>query len=289
MPAVIQIKHISKHFGSVTALRGVSLEVPQGSIYGFLGPNGAGKTTTIRCLMDFIRPDSGVIKILGKDAHSNGVELKQSIGYLPASGSLYGNWSGQEHIDFAAKLRRVDPNPSLAKQLDLNLKTKVSLLSTGNRQKLMIVLALLGNPALLLLDEPTKGLDPILQAQFYQILADFKARGGTVFMSSHILPEAEKICDGVTVIKSGKIIAEETMESLRRKSIHRVSAIFKGSVNPKIFQLTSTEIVHSTKDSVELKVKGDINSVVQLVSRCNLLDLEVAHASLEELFLEMYQ
>lgn len=285
----VQLQGVYKHYGKVKALDGVSLSVEQGQIFGFLGPNGAGKTTTIRCLMDFIRPSKGEVKIFGHDSQESSVELKNLIGYLPADAYLYANWTGQQHLRFASSLRGSKPDESLAQKLGLNLATPVKQLSTGNRQKLSIALAMAGQPKLLILDEPTKGLDPILQSQLYELLTQYKRAGGTVFMSSHNLDEVQKVCGSVAVIREGKIVVSETLESIRRKSIHTVSAIFASPIKPEQFKLTNVEVLHSTSHSLTLKVKGDLNTVMKLLTKQKLKDLEVGHASLEEIFLEMYK
>src|SRR5665213_1808294 len=201
MPTAISVNKVSKKYGSKPALNDVSFKVSSGTIFGFLGPNGAGKTTTIRCIMNFIAADSGSIKIFDKKVDLNSQELKRDIGYLPSSDSLYRHWKVKDHLIFASKVRDVAVDYELAHNLELDIDAKVENLSTGNKQKIMIALALIGSPKLLILDEPTKGLDPILQNQLYDLLIEHRKNGGTVFMSSHNLPEVEKVCDSVAVIK----------------------------------------------------------------------------------------
>jgi ABC-2 type transport system ATP-binding protein len=289
MSNAIEVKSLSKQFGSFVALNNTTFSVPAGGIFGFLGPNGAGKTTTIRCLMNFISSDSGSAKIFGLDAKRDSVRLKSKIGYLPATEQYYENWTGQQHIEFVAGLRGVDAKSSLIETLEFKPQTKVKHLSTGNRQKLGIIMALLGDPDLLILDEPTRGLDPILQNLVYKILAEHRARGGTVFMSSHNLPEVSKICDSVAVIRSGAIVAEESLDSLRNKSIHHVDVTFDKHVDSKQFQTKGVTIASSANNSLNLRVKGDLNHTLQLIAKQPIKDLEVTHASLEEIFLEIYK
>ncbi len=287
--AAIEVKDLRKNFGKFTALDDTTFSVPAGGIFGFLGPNGAGKTTTIRCLMDFIRADGGTAKILGLDSKRDSVELKRKIGYLPAAEQYYENWTGQQHIEFVASLKGVKSESVLIRQLDFNPKTKVKHLSTGNRQKLGLVMAFLGDPELLIMDEPTRGLDPILQNQVYEILSDHRAGGGTVFMSSHNLPEVSKICDSVAVIRAGTIVAEETLDSLRNKSVHHVDITFDKHVDHKQFETEGVSVVSSAKNTVRLRVKGDLNDTLHLIAKQPIKDLEVSHASLEEIFLEIYK
>jgi ABC-2 type transport system ATP-binding protein len=283
------IVNVSKSFGSKRALHNISFAIEQGKVFGFLGPNGAGKTTLIRSLMNFIYPDSGAITIAGLDSRRDSVELKRRIGYLPSDGHLYGAWTGEDHLRFVSDLRGVALSHDTTNLLDVDTKTKVKHLSTGNLQKLGIAVALVGRPDILVLDEPTRGLDPILQNQLYELLADFRAGGGTVFMSSHNLPEVDKLCDSVAVIRDGKIIVEETLESLRHKNIHHVSVTFADKVEPNLFKLSNIEIVSASAQTYNLRVKGDLTPVIHLIARHQLTALEVSHASLEELFLELYR
>lgn len=286
--SMIVLKNVVKSYGSVRALDGVSIDVKRGDIFGFLGPNGAGKTTSIRVMMDFVRADKGAIKIAGLDSHKDAVKLKTKIGYLPADYYLYSNWSGDDHIRLVSSLKGSKQDLQYAKMLALNTRTKVKNLSTGNRQKLAIILALIGNPKILILDEPTRGLDPMLQNQVYDILRDFKSNGGTVFMSSHNLPEVEKVCDSIAVIREGKMVVEETLQSLRDKSIHTVNVVFGRPVRAKEFEQGAIKVLSSTPSSVSLRVRGDIGPVIQLLGHYHIKDIEVTHASLEELFLELY-
>lgn len=283
----VDIRGAHKHYGKAKALNGVSIKVEQGKIFGFLGPNGAGKTTTIRCMMDFIRPSSGSVKLLGLDAHDDSVDLKKRIGYLPAAAYMYGNWTGKDHLKFVSQLRGTKIDTELVTKLGLNTRAKVKHLSTGNQQKLAIALAFAGNPELVILDEPSKGLDPLLQNFLYNMLVEYRQAGGTVFMSSHNLGEVEKICDSIAVIRKGKIYVEETLSKLRQKSIHNISATFGRTVTPEQFEAPGVTVLHNSGQSVSLRVQGDIAKIMQAITSLPLKDLEVTHASLEELFLEM--
>jgi len=282
----IEIKDLHKQFGSVKAIDGATFNVPTAKIFGFLGPNGAGKTTTIQCLMDFISPTSGEVRVFGKNVHDNGVELRKHIGYLPSNTGLYDHWTGEEHIEFMAGLKGAAAQSELTKRLDFETGKKVKHLSTGNRQKLGIIMAFIGEPKLVIMDEPTRGLDPILQNELYEILAQYRAAGGTVFMSSHNLPEVEKVCDSIAVIRQGKIVVEETLQSLRSKNIHHVVAIFDKAVRPEQFKLTDVDILHHSGHAVTLRVKGNIDQLLHIILQQKVKDLEITHASLEEVFLE---
>jgi ABC-2 type transport system ATP-binding protein len=286
----IEVKNLKKYFGKVKALDGISFEVEQGEIFGFLGPNGAGKTTTIRLLMDFLRPTEGEIKLLGKDAKEDSVELKMQIGYLSPEDRLYKGWTGQEHVDFVRSVKgNSHKADKIAKDLELDLSRKVWQLSTGNKQKLSLVLAMMSDPDLLIMDEPTAGLDPILQERIYQMLDKIGHQGKTIFMSSHNLSEVEKVCSKVAIIKEGKLVATEHIADLKKKKMYSVMATFEGEFNSSVFKMDGVEIKDEHKDFVELVVKGDINQVVRELSQYKLKDLEIQRATLEDIFLEFYK
>ncbi len=289
MKAAIKVSDVSKSFGSSKALSNVSFTVQKGDIFGFLGPNGAGKTTLIRCLMDYIRADSGSIQVFRQDSRADSVRLKSKIGYVPADHNLYEHWTGHEHIAFVEEVRgssaRVD---SLIERLNFKVSVKVKHLSSGNKQKLALILALLGEPELLVLDEPTQGLDPIFQNEIYEILRDFQGSGGTVFLSSHNLPEVERICNRVAVINQGQLSTEQTLDDLRQVSTHKVVVHFAKNVARNAFNIDGVSLVNYEPRRVELKVQGPLDGVVKALANFTVTDLEVTHASLEEVFMGMY-
>lgn len=286
----IEIKNLKKYFGKKKAVDNIDLEINEGEIFGFLGPNGAGKTTTIRCMMDFLKPTDGSISILGLDSQKDSVNLKNKIGYLTSDIRLYDNWSGKDHLDFIQKFRgKSKILPSLIKRFDYNPKVKVKQLSTGNKQKLGLIMALMNEPKILILDEPTRGLDPILQNSFYETLLEFKEKGATVFFSSHNLSEVDKVCQKVAIIKSGKIVANESIESLKQKSIHMVYAYFNQEFKKSDFNFDGVEVVEKLKDGLVLKVKGNLDNLVKKLAHYKLKDLEISHANLEDIFLNYYK
>lgn len=289
MSVAIGIKDLTKRYSNGRGVEGVNLEVNSGEIFGFLGPNGAGKTTTIRCIMDFIRPQTGSIRVFGKDAQQDSVTVKRLVGYLPAENQLYPNWTGQEHIDFYIKTRGISENSNIAKRLGLDTSVLSHQLSTGNKQKLALTLALLGTPKLIVMDEPTKGLDPLLQQEIYDILREYRKQGGSVFVSSHNLPEVEKICDRVGVIKNGSIVANESMQNIRSMSIHVVSFTSGKAINSAEFAGKNVEILHHSGKHILMKVRGDLNTTMQRITAYPLKDLEVNHANLEDIFMEYYR
>ncbi len=289
--AAIDTTGLSKTFGSKQALSNVSFSVPYGSIFGFLGPNGAGKTTTIRCLMDFIRPSAGSVSLLGLDSRRDSTELKRRIGYLSSDSQLNPNWTGQEHIDFFEKIKGASANRAeLVKRLGLDLSTKVRSLSTGNKQKLAIVLCFTGDPQLLIMDEPTRGLDPLLQNELYDILTEFAGSKKTVFFSSHNLGEVERICDAVLLVKDGRVVEEKSMASIRDMKVHMVSATTSQAFDVRRLQaLPNVKVIAKTKTTIDLKIKGDFNLALRNLLMMKLTDLTVNHAGLEEVFLEQYK
>ena len=289
MIQAIKLQGVTKLYPNGKGIHDVSLTVEKGKIFGFLGPNGAGKTTAIRTIMDFMKPSAGTITIHGLDSHADSVKLKEIIGYLPADRQLYPSWTGEEHVDFYAKLRKVTPRNDIAKRLHLDLSQKVSQLSTGNKQKLALALALVGSPKLLVMDEPTNGLDPLFQQEIYEILQEYKHSGGTILLSSHNLPEVEKICDSVGVIKEGRMVAVESMQSIRDMSIHIVSITSKGILPIEQAGLANVEMTHKVKNHIMLKVRGDLNPLLKFVGRHVIHDIEITHANLEDIFLEYYR
>ncbi|MEI7818696.1 MAG: ABC transporter ATP-binding protein [bacterium] len=288
--SAIQIKQLNKAFGKKPILKSVSLTVPKGEIFGFLGPNGAGKTTTIRCMMDFIRGDSGSIRMFGLDSQDASLQLKSRIGYVPSDNHLNEKWTGAEHISFIASLRKVSTEmPDIIRRLNFDVVSKVKHLSSGNKQKLSIILALIGDPELLILDEPTQGLDPLFQNEIYDILHGLQNQGKTVFISSHNLAEVQKLCSRVAIIREGKIVAEEALDSLREISTHQVMVRFNKSVPESAFDLKGVTVIEYKPKEVTLKVHGELDSIIKLLAQYSVLDLQVEHVSLEEIFMELYQ
>jgi ABC-2 type transport system ATP-binding protein len=287
--AVFEVKNLKKYFGATHAVDGISFSVEKGKIFGFLGPNGAGKTTTIRCLMDFIRPDSGEIKIAGLDSQIDSVKLKKKIGYLSGNARFYEYWNARDHLNFQQALRGKSRIISeLAEKFSLNLKSKFGVLSSGNKQKLSLVLALMNQPEILILDEPTLALDPLLQNAVHLYLQAFAKRGGTVFMSSHNLTEVEKVCDRVGIIKQGKMVAVQKISDLKLARMYDVHIISEEKIDPKIFENENVKIVGHLDNSLTLKVKGEIQPLLVKLNNLKIKDLEINHVSLEDIFMELY-
>jgi len=239
--------------------------------------------------MDFIRPQNGEIQVFGLDSRNDSVAIKNTVGFLSSDSILYPKWSGDQYLAFLAKMRGPADMTSLIKRLDLDPSIQYRHLSSGNKQKLALVVAMYGMPKLLVMDEPTKALDPLLQQEIYTVLHEYRRDGGTVFVSSHNLPEVEKICDRVAVIKEGKIVANETMQSIREMAIHIISISTAAGIKQGDFELPNVEITHASEKHMLLKVKGDLNPVLHVLNKYKLKDLEVNHANLEDIFLEYYK
>ena len=286
----IEIKNLKKHFGKTRAVDGVSLEVKKGEIFGFLGPNGAGKTTTIRCIMDFLRPDSGQIKILDLDSEKDSVKIDSKVGYLPGAVRLYDGWTGEDHINLIGKIRKDSEfAKELIKRLDFDPNKKFFYLSSGNKQKLGLILALMTRPEVLILDEPTLGLDPLLQNEIYKILKELQSQGTTIFMSSHNLAEVERTCNKVGIIKNGKLVTVENIETLKRKAIYEVHLYFEGDFKRLDFEkIDGVKIISEFDNGIALTVKRDINPLIDELSKYQLKDVRISRASLDEIFLEHY-
>jgi ABC-2 type transport system ATP-binding protein len=291
---IIEINNLKKYYKSdfktIKAVDGVSFAVEKGETFGFLGPNGAGKSTTIRCIMDFIRPTEGEIKIFGLDAHENSVTLKKKIGYLPGNVKLNPKWTGTDHIKYVESIRgKSEIVVDLMDKLDFNPSKKFKQLSSGNKQKLGLILAIMNEPDILIMDEPTVGLDPLLQNSIYDILGELKKKGTTVFISSHNLPEVERLCSRVGIIKEGKMVAVETMRQLGEKKLHRIEIRFKDGFKKEDFEGPKVERIEELKDGLIITAGGDINPIVKKLAKHELKDVDITHASLEEVFLKFYE
>ena len=277
-----------KRFGEKRALDGISLDVEGGSIFGFLGPNGAGKTTMIRSMMDYIRLDEGSISLLGADAQADSADLKNKIGYLSSDIQLHKNWTAHDHIAFLGSIKGVGKSLALCQDFGLDIHVPVGKLSSGNKQKLAIALAFLGDPNLVIMDEPTRGLDPLMQNQLYDLLKSFASSGGTIFFSSHNLSEVQLLCDNVAVIRNGRVVISESMDEVLKLNVHYIQATATKPIKASDFKKLDIEIVKTAGNAIELKSKGDLNGVLHALAAYSLRDLEVRHATLEEVFMEYY-
>jgi len=290
MSSVIEIKNLKKYFGKLHAVDDISIEVNKGEIFGFLGPNGAGKSTTIRCMMGFNRPTDGRVKIFGYDMAVNPEAAKKQIGYLPGNVKLYDKWTGWDHIKFFESVRgKSDIVNDLIKRLDFNPDVKFRHLSSGNKQKLGLILALMHEPKLLILDEPTVGLDPLLQYEFHKVILEMRDRGTTVFISSHNLPEVEGLCERVAIIKKGQLVAVENIKTLGEKKLHKIEVRFKDKVLADEFKINGVSKIEQIGGGLSITASGDLNPILRIISRHIVADIGVTHASLEDVFMKFYE
>ena len=286
---IIRIKNLTKFYGKSLGVKDVSFDVKEGETFGFLGPNGAGKTTTIRCMMDFIRPTSGSISILGMDSVKDSAKIKNEVGFVPGEVKLYDKLTGGEHIRYIEGFRGNDHSAKkLFKRLDFNPKVKVKNLSKGNRQKLALILSLMYRPKVIIMDEPTSGLDPILQNEIYSILDEMENDGTTVFFSSHIISEVERIADRVGIIQQGKLARIETIDDLANKKIRNIEIKIKGRYHLADLKLPGTRKVEKNHEGIIMSYVGDINPLLKKLATYQIADLKISHASLEDIFLEFY-
>lgn len=291
---VIETHDLSKRYsaGRPPALHKLNLTVTQGEIFGYLGPNGAGKSTTIRILMDLIRPTSGSTKLFGKDAQADSVALRARIGFMPGDMSLWMNYTGRETVDYFSRVRGGNYTANvkqLSDRLDLDLSKRIREYSTGNKRKLGLVLALMHQPELLILDEPTAGLDPLVQQTFNDLMREQRAAGRTVFLSSHVLSEVQAICDRVAILRGGELKAVESVDKLVHTDFRWVTVTFGAAVSASLVAGVETaHHVSATGNTLRLQLSGDFDPLLRAISSQYVVDIQVAEPTLEEIFLAYY-
>jgi len=292
MAAIIKTEKLTKSYGSHRGIVDLDLEVRQGEVFGFLGPNGAGKTTTIRVLLDLIRPTGGKAFVFGIETTVDPVSIHRRIGYLPGEFTLYDKLTGGETLEYFANLRGgLDRayKASLIERFDLDPSRKFKEYSKGNKQKVGLVAALQHKPDLLVLDEPTAGLDPLVQQTFFAVVREAVADGRTVFLSSHVLSEAEKACDRVAIIRDGRLVMVDRVDALRDLAAHQVELRFTGPVPAAEFEsIAGVSNVIAEDHVLRMHVTGPIAPVVKAAARYELADFVSREPSLEETFLAQY-
>jgi ABC-2 type transport system ATP-binding protein len=289
----IHTEQLVKNYGSRRGLAGLDMSVPTGEVYGFLGPNGAGKTTTIRLLLDLIRPTSGHVELLGGDPRRDGVPLRHRIGYLPGDFTVDGRQSSLELLTYLGNLRGGVPRAAmtrLAERLDLDLSVRIHSLSKGNRQKVGLVQAFMHEPELLILDEPTAGLDPLLQQTFLDMVREARAAGQTVFMSSHVMSEVQQTADRVGIVREGRMVAVERVEEVRERAVRRVEIHFEAPVPVEEFAaLPGVENVALSDSVLHCRLNGRADPLVKAAARYTVINLLCEEPDLEELFVTYYR
>jgi ABC-2 type transport system ATP-binding protein len=290
--AAIETQGLTKHYGSIRALDSLDLSVRAGEIFGFLGPNGAGKSTAIRLLLGFLHPTSGQGRILGLDIVTRSVDIRRRIGYLPSGIAFYDTLTGEEILDYLAALsgRPAVLREDLCRQLELPARTLKRLVrdySRGMRQKIGIVQALQHDPELAILDEPSEGLDPLMQRAFYEILDGVKARGRTIFFSSHVLSEVERVCDRVAIVRQGRLVAMAETGALLARRRRNVQMRFSGPP-PELEGVAGVSSIERVDGALTCRIEGSIRPFLDAISGAAVVDLTIEPARLEEAFLELY-
>jgi ABC-2 type transport system ATP-binding protein len=290
--AAIKTEGLTKTYGKNRGIRDVDLEVEEGEVFGFLGPNGAGKTTTIRTLLGFMRPTGGRAEVFGLDSQRQSVEVRARVGNLPGEFALEDRTTGEELLGFFARLRGVGSlgyARELAERFGADLNRPMRRLSRGNKQKIGLIQAMFHRPPLLILDEPTGGLDPLVQEEFLDVVEETRAEGRTVFFSSHVLPEVERVSDRVGIIRSGELVAVEPTRRLVDKAFRHVTLTFDGPVDARPFDaLPGVEGLKADGPKLSFTLHSEPDAMVKLAARHRLVGMEYERPSLEEIFLTYY-
>ena len=295
MATAIRTESLTKYYGPVVALEALDLTVGRGEVYGFLGPNGAGKTTTIRILLDLVRATSGRALVDGLDSRRESVRVRARIGYLPAEMPLYREMSGRAYLDFLAALQRGPIDPAWLRRLlarfdisNVDLRRRLDDLSHGMKRKFGIVQALMGHPPLLILDEPTSGLDPLMIEAFAETVHELKTEGQTtIFLSSHVLSEVERLCDRVGIIRRGRLVRETSIADLRRDTPRRVRVMFDGPAPTPPPKLADA-LRRQDTDRWDLEWRGPLGGALEALRGLDVADIEVEPFRLEDYVLKIY-
>lgn len=288
---IIDVNHLTKYYGKSRGIVDVSFNVEEGEIFGFIGPNGAGKSTTIRLFLSLIYPTKGDAKIFGKDCIKFGPEIRQEIGYLPSEVFYYEGMKVLDLLKYSASFYKKDCTKrlyELAELMELDLKRRIDDLSYGNKKKVGIVQGLLHQPKLIVLDEPTAGLDPLMQQKFFNLIQEENKRGATVFFSSHILGEVQRMCSRVAIIKEGSIISIQDIKTLQKDNYKKIR-VTADKIDEKPFKLAGVSELEKMNGTLSFMYKGDINVIAKLVSANEISDLTVEDLTLEEIFMHYYE
>jgi ABC-2 type transport system ATP-binding protein len=290
---VIEADGLTKYYGQTRGIEDLSFRLELGEVFGFLGPNGAGKSTTIRTMLDLIRPTRGRIKVFGLDPRVDGRAVHVRIGYVPGEFGLYERLTGREYLETFSSFRGgVDAGriADLADRLAIDLHRKIRELSHGTKQKLGLIQAFMHEPDLLVLDEPTQGLDPLVQQTFFALIDEARGRGASVFLSSHVLPEVERVCDRVAIVREGRLVSVNDIESLKASALRRLELRFDRPVPPESFaSLASVVGVEGHGNALLLTIHGPVDEVIKEAARHTVVSVASHEPSLEEIFLHIYR
>jgi len=289
--SIIEVNHLTKYYGKARGIVDVSFSEEEGEIFGFIGPNGAGKSTTIRLLLSLVHPTSGSARVFGKDVVTRGPEIRRDIGYLPSEVFYYEGMKVIDLLRYSASFYDCDCTQrmhELSETMELELNRRISDLSYGNKKKVGIVQGLLHSPKLLFLDEPTSGLDPLMQRKFFDLIREENASGVTVFFSSHILGEVQRLCTRVAIIREGRIVEISNIRTLQQNNYKKVGVTADG-LNQASFDLPGVTNFQTENGTVRFFFKGDINAVLQKISSMQVADVTIEEPTLEEIFMHYYE
>ncbi len=293
MEPVIRAWGLSKHYGRTVAVDGLDLEIPAGTVFGYLGPNGAGKTTTIRVLMGLLRPTRGRAEVFGLDSRRGRDEIHRRVGYVPGEFVAYPDLAAEQYLRYLADLRgRVEWSEVvlLAKRLDLDLRARIGAMSHGNRQKVGLIQAFMHRPELLVLDEPSIGLDPLMQREFESMVREARDAGRTVFLSSHILHEVEELADTIGILRRGRLVVVESVEELKRRALRRLDISFAGP-RPleELRHVPGVLDVRMDDDTAHVSVEGTMEQLLRVAAPYGIRNIVTHEVDLEDVFLGYYQ
>lgn len=289
--AVIELKHLTKYYGKQRGIEDISFSVERGEIFGFIGPNGAGKSTTIRTMMGLLKASSGSAEIFGLDCRRNASEVAKNVGYLPSENSYYATLKVHEMLQYTAELYGIDGKArmqELAERLNLDLSRKICDLSLGNKKKVGIVSALLPSPQLLILDEPTTGLDPLVQQTFYSILREENAKGATIFLSSHVLSEVQRLCGRAAILRDGKLIDIQSIRDIREHGYKKITLSCAKPLMEALKQAPGVANVCETPENTSFMYCGAVRELMALLGRLEFHDILIEEPPLEDVFLHYY-
>ncbi len=287
----LEVKNLTKYYGKVCGIEDLCFSVKKGEIFGFIGPNGAGKSTTIRTILGLIKKTSGCVYIDDKSIEENLVELLADIGYLPSEVFYYENLKAIDLLSYSAGFYKGDYESRikyLADYLDLDLNMKISEMSFGNKKKVGIVQGLLHRPSLIILDEPTGGLDPIIQKKFFDLIREENRNGATIIFSSHILSEVQRICDRVAIIKNGKLIKVESVDNLVKINLKYVSITTTSNFEKTVFENKNISEIEIAHNKINFKYSGEINDLLEIIRKVEIVDLSITSPDLEDIFMHYY-
>ncbi|MGM0405528.1 MAG: ABC transporter ATP-binding protein [Thermoplasmatota archaeon] len=288
---VLKIRGLTKKYGNVVGIKDLDIDVYPGEIMGFLGPNGAGKTTTIRCCLGLLQKNAGDVKIFGMDSQEDSIDIRKRTGYLPGDFGMYDDLKVKIILKYLLSQSDVSDDSKmrgLADRLELDLNRKYGDLSKGNKQKVGLVQAFMADQDLIIMDEPTSGLDPLMQQKCYELLREEKAKGKTIFMSSHILAEVEEVCDRVAIIRNARLQVVEEIESLKEKMGKKLEIEFENHVDPDLFVMEGVEDLEMDGRNATMIVTSNLDEVIKNISRQNVVNMSLETFSLEQLFLTYY-